>query len=113
MLFVLTSGAYSATGSGCDRGSKGASSGREPGGVRTSANEPISKYNPQRQVAGGQGESWRGRLYDGLQYWAMRVDVRTCSAVWWVAAGLYGCSLVSRLSSRGVELALKRSDRAV
>lgn len=44
MLFVLTSGAYSAVGSDCDRESKGASSGREPGGVRTSAKEPMYVY---------------------------------------------------------------------
>lgn len=68
MLFVLTSGAYSAIGSDCDRESKGASSGREPGGVRASANEPMYKYNQRFRVAGEQDDNTKSRSDDGARY---------------------------------------------
>lgn len=43
VLFVLTSGAYSERCCDCANESKGASSGREPGGVRASASRSMQK----------------------------------------------------------------------
>jgi hypothetical protein len=50
VLLVLTNGAYSLVSLVCGRESKGASSGREPGGVSGSAIEPMGNYNLQYQV---------------------------------------------------------------
>ena len=51
VLFVLTSGAYSERCCDCAKELKGASSGREPGGVRMSANKSMSNGSMQCQMA--------------------------------------------------------------